>query len=230
MTSREVLVGALAGALVFGFGVGVVGAQEPKPQEPAPQEPAREELPTPPEGWWEQVKGGEFATYEMTQMGAQFTMKLLVDSREGSTITFTTTMQMADAPQGGGFPPRTQKIDFADPAQVNAKMKMPKDATVKKIGEESIAAAGREWPCTVYEIEGTERGQKMKMKLWHSTELLPVFSNGAVKMHVEMMGPNGQPMKVEMNLTEVGTEPKDGTAPDPAPAPQGGQPGTPGKG
>lgn len=214
MTSR-VWVGALLGAVTFGFGVTVAAAQDAPTQE-------QPKLPQPPDGWWEQVKGGESATYDMTQMGMQMKMKMTVDKVEGSKITFTAAVEMPGAPPGS-IPPQKETIDFGDKAQVEQKQKMPKDATVKQVGEETVNAAGRDWPCTVWEVEGSERGQKMKMKIWHSAELLPVFSNGTVKMEVEMMGPNGQPMKVEMVLTEVKGPGEGGAAPQDAPPPGKGQ-------
>lgn len=198
----------VAALLLGAFGGGLVRAQD------APKQDAEKvELPTPPDGWWENVKGGESATYNMSQMGMQMVMTMTVDKVEGAKVTFTTTLQMGEQ----GMPPKTETIDFADPAQrEKVKGKMPKDATVKNLGEETVNTAGRDWKCTVYEIEGTERGQKMKMKLWHSTELLPVFSNGTVKMDIDMMGPGGQPMKVELLLTEVKGPGEGGATPPPA--------------
>jgi hypothetical protein len=223
MKSRVLWVAALSGA--FAVCMNEVRAQEPTTE--STPESSSDALPAPPDGWWEQVQAGDYATYEMSQMGMQFTMKLQVDAREGSSITFTTTMEMVGGPQGG-MPPQTQTIDFGDPAQLTANTKLPKGSTVKKVGEETITAAGREWSCAVYEVEGMERGQKVKMKLWHNPELLPVFSNGSVKMEVEIMGPNGQPMKIDVLLTGLGKASEGGEAP--APNGGGGTQTTPGKG
>lgn len=221
---KQVMVLALVvGAFTAGFAeVGLAQDAPPPTQEKKdapPEAPAQpgDTLPRPPEGWWEEVDGGEFAVYDMAQMGMQLKLKLAVVSRQDSQITVTTTAEVPGMPQGG-MPPQTDTIDAAKHDQL---AKMPEGATVKKLGEETITAAGREWACGVYEIEGKDDGRPIKMKLWHSPELLPIFSGGAVKMEVEATGPAG-PMTITMQLAEVGTATAGEGAPAPAPA-QGGE-------
>lgn len=209
---KRIVTVALVGAFTFGA-AGVVSAQDTPPtqEKKADEQPAagQDELPTPPDGWWEKVQGGESAVYEMTQMGMQMKLKFNIDSREGSMITFSTSVEVPGMPQG--MPPETHTVDANDPEQIK-KNKMPEGSTVKKVGEETLTAAGRDWACTVYEVEGQQGGQQMKMKMWHSAELLPLFNGGAVKMEVEVPGPNGQPMQVRLQLTEVGAGAAGGAA------------------
>ncbi len=205
---KQLLKVALIGALSFG-GAGAVSAQDAPPTQERPAEqPAegQDALPTPPEGWWREVQPGEYAVYAMNQMGMDMKLKFTIDSREEAKITFSTTMEVPGMPQA--MPPQTTTIDANDPEALENK-KLPPGATVKKLGDETVNAAGRDWTCSVYEIEGEQRGQKMKMKLWHSAELRPVFNGGAVKMEVEAPGPAG-PMLVTILLSEVGAAPASG--------------------
>lgn len=200
---KRIAIVALVGAFTFGA-ASVASAQDAAPtqEKKADEQPAsgNDELPMPPDGWWEKVQGGETAVYAMVQMGMQMKMKVKVDSREGSVITFSMSVELPGMPEG--MPPQTQTVDYADKDQIKQNA-MPEGATVKKVGQETITAAGRDWACTVYEVEAEKEGQKVKMKVWYCADLLPVFNGGNVKMEAEVPGPTGQPMPVRITLTEV---------------------------
>jgi hypothetical protein len=220
-------------ALFLGFallGAPALAQEDPSAGDTtAPDAPAPEaggdttELPKPADGWWKSLEGGETAKYEVVQMGQSMEMVLTVDSIEGTTLTFTAKMRM---PGGMEAPPQTQTVDLNDENAL--KGDMPADSKVTKVGEETIELAGRSWDCTIYDIEGTNQGVPLKMKMWHCPDLPPVFNNSSVKMEMEVEQ-GGMKINASMLLVAYGKNLVDEAptskpaepAPSEEPAPQG---------
>lgn len=188
----------------------------PAPEaSPAEGEVTGDKLPMPKDGWWKTIKAGEMARYEVTQMGTKMEMQISVDSLNGTEVTFTAKMVM---PGGMEAPPQTQTIDASDKSAMNENM--PGDAKVTKVGQETIQMAGRAWNCTVYEIEGSNQGMPLKMKMWHCPDLPPIFNNSAIKMEMNV-NQGGMEINASMNLVEytpAGGAAPAGDAPAPKPA------------
>ncbi|MDC3378966.1 hypothetical protein OAX78_01625 [Planctomycetota bacterium] len=161
------------------------------------QDDAASSLPTPPDGWWENVEPGQTATFAVSQMGQNFNMILTVASREEQLITFNMQMLMGDMEMG---PPQTETLDASDQEQLND---LPEGSKVTEVGTETIEAGGQSWDCTIFEIETENQGMPMTMKMWHCPDLNPVFNRGCVKAEMNMEQ-GGMKMEINMELTEIG--------------------------
>ena len=136
--------------------------------------------PTPPEGWWKDLRGGETATYELTMDSSAMKMVITIDKIERSLITFNTQTFMG----GQSMPKHIQTIDARDPLAVGGNL--PPGATVEKGEETSIQVGHKTFNCTIYRVEF----EGLKMKVWHSSQLPRIFSGGNVKAESGSQGMN----------------------------------------
>jgi hypothetical protein len=129
--------------------------------------------PTPPEGWWKSLKGGESATYEMVVGPTVMEIVITINKIEGSKITVITRDQTSEST----MPAQKEIIDAAK-TDVGA---LPPGASVKKGKNITLKVGNNSFKCTVYQIEING----MKMKNCHSSQLPPIFNSGVVKMETE---------------------------------------------
>ena len=99
--------------------------------------------PTPPDGWWKNLKGGESAEFDMQMGPTNMKMVQTVDKIEGSNITFTTQTFMGDNAESE----ETQTIDAADSLEGGGVA--PPGATVEKGGFTQIKVGDTSFDCTI---------------------------------------------------------------------------------
>lgn len=134
--------------------------------------------PGPKENWWEELKGGESATFDIT-FGSDTKMKLIIEvvKVEGTMITFTTRTFL----NGDPMPENTQTVDAMGK---EAGGQLPSDATVLKIEDKTFQAGDKTFNCTEYEIEVNNA----TMNICHSRQLPAIFSDGNVTMKTDAGG------------------------------------------
>jgi hypothetical protein len=134
--------------------------------------------PGPKENWWEELKGGESATFDMT-FGSDIKMKLIIEivKVEGTMITFTTKTFL----DGDPLPENTQTVDAKGK---EAGGQLPSEATVLKIEDKTFQAGDKTFDCTEYSIEVND----VAMKVCHSRQLPAIFSGGNVTLETEAEG------------------------------------------
>lgn len=134
--------------------------------------------PGPKENWWEELKGGESATFDMA-FGSDMKMKLIIEvvKVEGTMITFTTRTFL----NGDPMPENTQTVDAMGK---EAGGQLPSEATVLKIEDKTFQAGDKTFNCTEYEIDVND----VAMNVCHSRQLPAIFSGGNVTMTTEVEG------------------------------------------
>lgn len=153
---------------------------------------AQDSLPTPPDGWWNGLgEGGKYpsASFQLEQEGAPVTLNFVITEIKGDSIIFTTESVIP----GLELPKQVQRIHAPSSELTQGAAGLPEGAMVKKLGTETLTVDGQKWDCTIYEV--SFGGQTMKV--WHSSELLPLFSGGNVKLETESGG-----MVVKMIMTK----------------------------
>jgi hypothetical protein len=136
---------------------------------------AAEEVDNPRYANWAKFAVGSSATYagEVAAAGFKGTMesvyKLAEKTDDHVVVEITSTMTMAGNKQ-------------ALPAQkVTIKSKTPK-ADVKELGKEDVEAAGKKYPCTIYELSGLmPQAKDAKLKAWVNDDI----PGGIVKMEMK---------------------------------------------
>lgn len=135
--------------------------------------------PTPPKGWWESLSGGETAIFEWYMVSDVGKMKqkqvITIESVENSQITFKTQNFVGE----DAISPHIRTVDVATDFQ--SVTGLPPGVKVEKGEETMIEVDGRSYNCTIYYIDINGN----KMKVWHSSQLPPIFQKGNIKMEME---------------------------------------------
>jgi hypothetical protein len=151
---------------------------------------AAAQWPKPAPGWWEKLKAGDRAVYEVRQGPQAMRLVITVDKVEAEKVTFSAQTFLGEQPA----PRQTQTIDARTDEDANGQL--PPEAKVKKVAEEKLEVGGRTFACTVYEIALHDA----TIKAWHCPDLPPIFSASNVKVEAEAQGEPSSMKLVELTL------------------------------
>jgi hypothetical protein len=145
------------------------------------QEPAAQAVtyPTPPDGWWSVLQGGERATYELRRGGVILTQDLRLEQVSGPSVTLSVSTARGRFDLG---PVRTETVDLSQESA--AAGYLPTGATVELLGEETLVLGpegqdGEQVVCQRYRVTLPEG---RTLLLWRSPRLPPVFHGGCVQV------------------------------------------------
>lgn len=151
--------------------------------------------PRPAAGWWEKLKQGDRAVYEV-HYGPQTTrLVLTIEKVEQHQVTYTAQEFLGEQPT----PLQRQTIDARSDEELNGDL--PPAAQLKKLGEEKLEVGGRAFACTVFEI--TLPAEQTTLKAWHCADLPPIFSGGNVKVEAKAAGEPTSITLVELTLASA---------------------------
>lgn len=149
--------------------------------------------PRPAEGWWEKLKAGDRAVYEVRQGPQTMRQVITVDKVDGSQVQYSTQTFLGDQPT----PRQTVTIDARTDPDANGAL--PAEAQVKKGGEEKLEVAGRSYTCTVFEVKLPEA----ELKLWRCADLPPIFAGSNLKIEARDHGEQSSMTLVELTLASA---------------------------
>lgn len=177
-------------ALLFAALPLVAGAQEGAAQWPKPAA-----------NWWEKLKAGDRAVYEVRQGEQSMKLVITIDKVDAAQVTYSAqTFLGGDQPT----PRQTQTIDARTDRDANDDL--PADAKVKKLAEEKLEVGGRTFACTVFEIVL----ENATIKAWHCPELPPIFSASNVKVEAVSQGEPSSLRLIDLTLASAAAPPASG--------------------
>lgn len=165
------------------------------------QDGAAAQWPKPAANWWEKLKAGDRAVYEVHQGEQSMKLVITIDKVEAAQVTYSAqTFLGGDQPT----PRQTQTIDARTDRDANDDL--PPDAKVKKLAEEKVEVGGRTFACTVFEIVL----ENATIKAWHCPELPPIFSASNVKVEAVSQGEPSSLRLIDLTLASAAAAPAPG--------------------
>ncbi len=130
---------------------------------------AADEWPGPPSGWWEVLRAGDSATFEMESGERRVTSKITIIGVDGQFITFSTQTRTEKGPE----PEHIQTVDARSP---EAGGSAPPDAVIIEGTSEVYEAGGSVFDCTKYEVMLKD----LAIEVCHSAQLPVIYNGGNV--------------------------------------------------
>ncbi len=148
-------------------------------------------LPRLPYGWWESLQAGDEAVFDVVEHSrtwgrTETTRRTLVEGRDGYELALY-----------------NDPYDPALPGRVNARAHFfhAPDASFERLHTETVRAADRSFPCTVYEVRLPGPDGVVEGRMWISDALPRCFNGGAVKSELRREGSDALTTVVLRSLT-----------------------------